>query len=42
MTKDDIKYRQGRSKHQYVNNAKGAFFSMLGCFVLLIIMIITK
>ncbi len=42
MTDNDIKYRQGRSKQQYISNAKGAFFSMMGCFILLILMIIKQ
>ena len=39
---EDIKYRQGRSKRQYEASAKGAFFSLLGMFLLAIIYLISK
>jgi|TARA_Y100000289_G_C3833879_1_gene104996 hypothetical protein len=42
MTEEDIKYRQGRSEKQYEASAKGAFFSLLGMFILAIIYLISK
>ena len=42
VTKEDIKYRQGRSEKQYEASAQGAFFSLLGMFILAIIYLISK
>jgi|TARA_Y100000361_G_C11146856_1_gene338563 hypothetical protein len=42
MTKEDIEYRQGRSEKQYESSAQGAFFSLLGMFILAIIYLISK
>lgn len=40
MTKDDIKYRQGRSKRQADNNEKLMFVSSIGLAVVLLGIII--
>tara|TARA_R100000005_G_C4930313_1_gene159613 strand:- start:151 stop:288 length:138 start_codon:yes stop_codon:yes gene_type:complete len=42
MSKEDIEYRQGRSEKQYEASAIGAFYSLLGMFVLAIIYLISK
>ncbi len=42
VTEEDIKYRQGRSEKQYESSAQGAFFSLLGMFILMIIYLISK
>ena len=34
MTKEDDKYRQGRSKKQYESSTKGAMISYIGCTIL--------
>ena len=40
MTKEDIEFRQGRSKKQYENNAKGSFIATMGLFVIILGIII--
>ena len=42
QSEEDINYRQGRSERQYEASAKGAFFSLLGMFILAIIYLISK
>ena len=40
MTKEDIEFRQGRSKKQYENNAKGSFIATVGLFIVILGIII--
>tara|TARA_B100001057_G_C22648765_1_gene871236 strand:- start:547 stop:726 length:180 start_codon:yes stop_codon:yes gene_type:complete len=40
MTKEDIEYRQGRSKKQYESNAKGSFIATIGLFFVLVSIIV--
>ena len=40
MTKEDMEYRQGRSKKQYESNAKGSFIATMGLFVIILGIII--
>ena len=40
MTKEDIEFRQGRSKRQADNNEKLAFISTMGLFIVILGIII--
>ena len=40
MTKEDIEFRQGRSKRQADNNEKLAFISTIGLFIVILGIII--
>ena len=41
MTKEDDKYRQGRSKKRYEANAKGAFIAYLGIIIMVLYKLIS-
>ena len=41
MTKEDRKYRQGRTKEQYEASAKGAFIAYLGIIIMVLFKLIS-
>ena len=42
MTEDDYKYRQGRDRHRVEQTEKVAGYSMLVCFVIILLLFLFK